>query len=318
MQYRDYYEVMGLARDASQDDIKRAYRKLARKYHPDVSKEAEAEQRFKEVGEAYEVLKDPEKRSAYDRMGPNWKAGQDFQPPPGAGPGFDFGDRDFAGDPGEGGEFSDFFEELFGRRTHRRDDAAGAGGFRMQGQDQHARVQIDLEDSFRGARRSIPLSVPVFDARGQMSLQERRLEVEIPRGIREGQHLRLAGQGTPGVGGGPPGDLYLEVNFRPHPLYRVDGRDLYLDLPVAPWEAALGATVTAPTPEGPVQLGIPAGSSSGRKLRLKGRGIPGPTPGDLYAVLVIALPPADSDAVRQAYRTLEEAGEFRPRAHLGV
>jgi curved DNA-binding protein len=151
-----------------------------------------------------------------------------------------------------------------------------------------------------------------------VSLQERRLEVEIPRGIREGQHLRLAGQGMPGIGGGPPGDLYLEVNFRPHPLYRVDGRDLYLDLPVAPWEAALGATVTAPTPEGPVQLGIPAGSTSGRKLRLKGRGIPGATPGDLYAVLVVALPPADSEAVRQAYRALEQAGDFRPRAHLGV
>jgi curved DNA-binding protein len=321
MQYKDYYEVMGLARDASQDEVKRAYRKLARKFHPDVSKEADAEARFKELGEAYEVLKDPEKRAAYDRMGADWKAGQDFRPPPGASEGFGFGDAGFADEGGQGGEFSDFFEQLFGRQAHARGRGGGPGpnGFAVHGQDQHARVLLDLEDVFRGVRRTISLATPVSDAQGHVDVQERTLEVEIPRGMREGQHLRLAGQGAPGFGGGPPGDLYLEIAFRPHPHYRVDGRDLYLDLPLAPWEAALGATVQAPTPEGPVQLTVPAGSSAGRKLRLRGRGIPGTTPGDLYVVLTIALPAADNEAVRQAYRALDRAaGDFRPRAHLGV
>lgn len=318
MRFKDYYEIMGLARDASQDEIRRAYRKLARKFHPDVSKEADAEERFKELGEAYEVLKDPEKRAAYDRMGADWKSGQEFRPPPGWEPGFDFGE---GVDPdARGGEFSDFFEQMFGRQAAagRARAGRGTGSFQAQGQDQHVRVLVDLEDAFRGARRNIVLRVPALDAQGQLVMQERSLEVEIPRGIREGQHLRLAGQGAPGLGGGAPGDLYLELAFRPHPLYRVDGRDLYLDLPVAPWEAALGATVTAPTPDGPVQLGIPAGSSGGRKLRLKGRGIPAATPGDLYAVLSIALPSADSEATREAYRALEAASRFQPRAHLGV
>lgn len=321
MRYKDYYEVMGLARDASQDDIKRAYRKLARKYHPDVSKEGDAEERFKEIGEAYEVLRDPEKRAAYDRMGADWKAGQEFRPPPGWEERFDFGGGGFAEAGGRGGDFSDFFEGLFGRRRpagRGGDRSAGARGFRMPGQDHHARVLVDIEDAFRGARRSVVLRVPTLDSQGELTMQERTLEVDIPKGIREGQHLRLAGQGAPGLGGGPPGDLYLEIAFRPHPFYRVDGRDLYLDLPVAPWEAALGATVTAPTPDGPVQLNIPAGSAAGRKLRLRGRGIPGTPPGDLYAVLTIALPSAGSEAARQAYRALERAGEFRPRAHLGV
>jgi curved DNA-binding protein len=309
MKFRDYYEVLGVPRGATQEDVKRAYRKLARKYHPDVSKDPQAEARFKEVGEAYAVLKDAEKRAAYDQVGSAWKAGQDFQPPPGWNAGFEFGGRDF--EAGPEGDASEFFEALFGRR-------AGAGPrsrARAQGQDRHAKVMIDLEDAYRGAQRGIALRVPVLDAKGRVTMQERELAVSIPRGIREGQHLRLAGQGGPGLGKGPPGDLYLEVAFNPHPQFRADGRDVYVDLPLAPWEAALGASVTAPTPEGPVQLTIPPNSQAGRQLRLKGRGIPGTPPGDLYVVLKIVLPPAHGEAAREAYRAMAKAFDFNPRAH---
>ena len=313
MKFKDYYEVFGLERTATQDEIKRAYRKLARKYHPDVSKEPEAEARFKEVGEAYEVLKDPEKRAAYDRMGTQWKSGQDFEPPPNWDAGFEFSDRDF--DLGGGGDHSDFFEALFGRR------ARGAGSRRTrahaQGRDHHAKIEIDLRDAYRGAQRSIALGVPMMDTEGNVRVEERRLDVTVPKGVRAGQHLRLAGQGGPGLGEGPAGDLYLEIAFRPDPQFRVEGRDVYMDLPLAPWEATLGATVTATTPEGPVQLTIPSGSAAGRKLRLKGRGIPGAPPGDLYAVLSIALPPADTEAAREAYRAFAKAFDFNPRANPG-
>jgi curved DNA-binding protein len=315
MEFKDYYQTMGVPREATADDIKRAYRKLARKYHPDVSKEADAEGRFKELGEAYEVLKDPEKRAAYDQLGANWKAGQEFRPSPGAEPGFEFSgggpDSDFSG-----ADASAFFEALFGRRAGRAGPARGPSG----GHDpnRHARVLIDLEDAYGGATRTITLRAPEVDARGQVSLREHTLNVTIPRGIRPGQHIRLAGQGAP-VDGGKPGDLYLEVGFRPHPLYRVEDRDIYLDLPVSPWEAALGASVTVPTPAGAVELKLPPGSAAGRKLRLKGRGLPASTPGDLYAVLQIVPPPADSEAARQAFRALgEQFPDFNPRAKLGV
>ena len=310
MKFKDYCEILGVPRNATQDDIKRAYRKLARKYHPDVSKEPDAEARFKEVGEAYAVLKDPEKRAAYDQMGSQWKTGQDFQPPPGWDAGFEFSGGDFGG--ATGADHSDFFEALFGRQAR--------GGQRAhmhaQGQDHHAKVLIDLADAYHGAQRSISLRMPALDAQGRVTMQERKLDVSIPKGIRAGQHLRLAGQGGPGLGEGPAGDLYLEIAFNPHPLFRVDDRDVYLDLPLAPWEAALGAAVTAPTPEGPVQLTVPAGSAAGRKLRLKGKGLPGNPPGDLYAVLAIALPPADSESAKEAWRTLAQAFDFNPRVHL--
>ena len=310
MKFKDYYEILGVPRNATQDDIKRAYRKLARKYHPDVSKDSDAEARFKEVGEAYAVLKDPEKRVAYDQMGSQWKTGQDFQPPPGWDAGFEFSGGDFGG--AAGADHSDFFEALFGRQAR--------GGQRAhmhaQGQDHHAKVLIDLADAYHGAQRSISLRMPALDAQGRVTMQERKLDVSIPKGIRAGQHLRLAGQGGPGLGEGPAGDLYLEIAFNPHPLFRVDDRDVYLDLPLAPWEAALGAAVTAPTPEGPVQLTVPAGSAAGRKLRLKGKGLPGNPPGDLYAVLAIALPPADSESAKEAWRTLAQAFDFNPRVHL--
>lgn len=308
MEFKDYYQILGVARDASQDEIKRAYRRLARQYHPDVSKEAEAERRFKEVGEAYEVLKDPEKRKAYDRFGADWKAGQDFRPPP------DW-ERDFqfSGGSAQGADFSDFFESLFGRAGGRR-----GGGFRMQGEDQVARIEIDLEDAHQGATRQLTLNVPDVDVDGRVIARSRSLKVKIPPGITAGKRIRLAGQGSPGAGGGPAGDLYLEVLFRPHRLFQVEQRDILLELPVTPWEAALGAVVTVPTLGGKVELRVPPGSQSGRKLRLKGRGLPGTPPGDQYVVLRIVAPPADSAEARELYERMAEVMPVNPRANLGV
>ncbi|NTV97413.1 MAG: DnaJ domain-containing protein, partial [Thiobacillus sp.] len=283
--------------------IKKAYRQLAMQYHPDRNPgDHRAEERFKEVNEAYEVLKDPQKREAYDRLGAGWQAGQEFQPPPDWDAGFAAGGREF----GDGMERSDFFEALFGR--HARPDRNG------RGEDHHAKVLIDLEDAYRGGQRSLSLRVPAPDAQGRIGLHERRLDVGIPKGIRAGQHLRLAGQGEPGLGDAPAGDLYLEIGFNPHPRFRVDGRDVYLDLPLAPWEAALGCTLNVAVPDGSVQLAIPAGTAGRRPLRLKGKGIPGNPPGDLYAVPVVVLPPADSERGREAYRALAEAFDFNARA----
>jgi len=315
VEYRDYYAVLGLQRDATIDDIKRAYRKLARKYHPDVSKEPDAEERFKEVGEAYEVLKDPEKRAAYDALGSDWRAHQDFRPPPGWDAGFEFSGGGYT--PGAG-DHSDFFEELFGRAG--RAGAGRRGGFniRMPGEDHHAKVVIDIEDSLQGTSRNITLRVPELTSDGHVTTREHTLKVQIPKGIRPGQQIRLAGQGGPGFGGGERGDLYLEVEFRDHPFYRLEGGDVYLDLPITPWEAALGATVKAPTPGGTVDLKIPPNSTQGRRLRLKGRGLPGPNPGDLYAVLKIVLPPANDEAARSLYRQMRDQLDFDPRAPMGV
>ena len=313
MDFKDYYATLGVERKATQDQIKRAYRKLARKYHPDVSKEPDAEGRFKDVAEAYEALNDPEKRAAYDDVGKRHKNGQDFSPPPGWDSGFEFSGRDFGG--GGNGDHSAFFEALFGRQ------AAGARGPRapehMAGSDHHAKVQIELHDSYLGARRSISLRVPQVDTSGQMTMQDRKLDVNIPRGVRSGQHLRLSGQGGLGHGQGPAGDLYLEIEFAAHRHFRVEGRDVYLDLPVAPWEAALGASLAVPTPDGSIQLTVPPGSSPGRKLRLKGKGLPSVPPGDLYVVLSIALPPADTELAQEAYRGMATnfAG-FNPRRTL--
>ena len=310
MEYKDYYKILDVERDATQDDIKRAYRKLARKYHPDVSKEPDAEERFKEMAEAYEVLKDPEKRAAYDQLGANWQAGQDFRPPPDWDAGFEFSGG--FGGAGGAGSFSDFFESLFGHH-------GGMGGrFHGHGEDHHARVLIDVEDAFRGTVRNITLQAPEMDAQGRVRTRQRSLNVRIPKGVRQGQHIRLAGQGHPGMGGGKAGDLYLEVDFKPHPLYRVEGRDLYLELPIAPWEAALGARVKVPTPDGAVDMRIPENSRNGSKLRLKGRGIPGRAPGDLYVTLKVVQPPADSDKAKAFYQKMAGEFDFDPRAGLGV
>ena len=327
MDFKDYYKTLGVARDATQDDIKGAYRKLARKYHPDVSKEKDAEARFKDIGEANEVLKDPEKRAAYDAAGSQWErqqaagggrgGAQDFQPPPGWDAGFEFsgaGDDPFGG----GGDHSDFFEALFGRAARGARGGGGGGARRpdmqMPGQDHHAKVMIDLEDAYRGAQRSITLRMPELDEQGHGVLRERTLDVNIPKGIREGQHLRLAGQGGPGLGNGAAGDLFLEIVFNTHARYRVDGRDVYADLPLAPWEAALGASVSVTTPDGDLELTIPPNSSAGRKLRLKGKGLPGNPAGDFYVVLAIALPPADNAQAQAAYKAFGAAFEFNPRA----
>ena len=306
MKFKDYYEVFGIPRAATQDEIKRTYRKLARKYHPDVNKDADAELRFKEIGEAYAVLKDPEKRAAYDQVGKQWKGGDDFQPPPDWDAGFEF-----RGDGADAhGDASDFFEALFGRRAR----TAHGGRGHARGQDHHAKALIDLEDAYRGAKRSIGLRMPAVDAHGRVVLQERQLDITIPKGIRAGQHLRLAGQGEPGMGAGPAGDLFLEVGFNPDPRYRVDGRDVFAALPLAPWEAGLGCSLSLPTPEGRVQLTIPARTAAGRQLRLKGKGIPGSPAGDLYFVVSIVAPPADSEAQKAAYRALAETFDFDPRA----
>jgi len=312
VEFKDYYKVMGVARDATDAQIKQAYRKLARKYHPDVSKEKDAEARFKEVGEAYEVLKSPEKRAAYDQLGKDYRPGQDFRPPPNWDSGFEFSGA------GPGDEsYSDFFDALFGaqaRAGRGRRGAAHPG----RGEDHHAKVLLDLQGSLNGGSRSFTLRMPEIDAEGRLISKERTLNVQVPKGILAGQQIRLAGQGAKAHGDGTPGDLYIEVEFQPDPMYRVDGRDLYLELPVAPWEAALGATVKTPTPGGNVELKIPAGSHAGSKLRLKGRGIPAAQPGDFYVVLQIALPPANHEKAKAAYAALAAAGAFNPRASLGV
>lgn len=321
MEFKDYYQVLGVARDVAQDQIKRAYRKLARKYHPDVSKEPDAEARFKEVQEAYEVLKDPEKRAAYDRMGSQWKQGQEFRPPPGWDAGFEFRGGDFT----DAASFSEFFESLFGRRhggdrpgEDRHRGSRRGWGLRTKGEDHHARVRIGLEDAYQGAVRTITLQAPGIDAEGHVATASRTLNVRIPKGVIEGQRIRLTGQGSPGLGGGPKGDLYLEIVFEPHRLFRADKRDVVLELPITPWEAALGGAVAVPTLGGEVELKIPPGSQSGRRLRLKGRGLPGDPPGDQYVVLRIVTPPADTPEARRLYEQMAQALPLNPRAGLGA
>jgi curved DNA-binding protein len=311
VEFKDYYQVMGVARDATDAQIKQAYRKLARKYHPDVSKEKDAEARFKEVGEAYEVLKSPEKRAAYDQLGKDYRPGQDFRPPPNWDSGFEFS----GAGPGDA-SYSDFFDALFGAQA--RSGRGRSHPHPGRGEDHHAKVLLDLQASLNGGTRSFTLRMPEIDAEGRLVSKERTLNVQVPKGILTGQQIRLAGQGAKAHGDGTPGDLYIEVEFQPDLLYRVDGRDLYLDLPVAPWEAALGATVKTPTPGGNVELKIPSGSHAGSKLRLKGRGIPTTPPGDFFVVLQIALPPANDEKAKAAYAALAAAQPFNPRASRGV
>ncbi|MGQ9658511.1 MAG: DnaJ C-terminal domain-containing protein [Thermochromatium sp.] len=307
MQYKDYYKILGVPRTASPEEIKRAYRKLARKYHPDVSKEPNAEARFKEINEANEVLQDPEKRATYDALGSGWHAGDEFRPPPGAS---DWNDFHFK----TGGDYSDFFASIFGRAFRSETRSAD----RQRGQDQTIKLAIDLEDAHQGATRQITLDPPEIGPNGQTTSRAKTLNVRIPAGITQGCKIRLAGQGMPGRNGGPAGDLYLEIEFKPHRLFTPDGRNIKLRLPVAPWEAALGATVQVPTLGGSVKLKIPPGSQSGRKLRLKGRGLPGNPPGDEIVQLEIVIPPATTEAAREFYRRMAEQLPFDPRAQLGA
>jgi curved DNA-binding protein len=310
VEYKDYYKVIGVSRGASADEIKRAYRKLARKYHPDVSKERNAEEKFKEVQEAYEVLHDPKKRAAYDQLGSNWRAGEQFRPPPDWGRGqrfeFSFGGEDQAG-------FSDFFSTLFGGREP---FGRTAGPRFERGEDRHARIEIDLEDAFHGGLRTLRLQQPEMRSGGELAVREREVRVTIPAGVVAGQQIRLRGQGEPGHRAAAGGDLFLEIAIRPHPVFRLDGRDVILTLPVAPWEAALGAQVEVPTLGGTVQMKIPAGSRAGQRLRLKGRGLPGKPPGDQLVVLEIVLPPGDSSRARELYEQMRRELDFDPRAEL--
>jgi len=303
--FRDYYEALGVPRGASDEEIRSAYRKLARKYHPDVNKEADADDRFKEISEAYEVLRDPEKREKYDRLGANWKAGEDVSGASGFG---GFGGADGGGfgdvrmDFGDGAGFSDFFESFFGGR---RAGSPGAGfeGFSMRGGDHEATLEVSLEEAARGGKRRISLA------------DGRDFEVEIPAGVRDGRKIRLAGQGGEGGGGGPAGDLYLRVRIKPHPRFRLEGDNLVVELQVAPWEAALGATVPVPTLDGSARVKVPAGSSSGRRLRLKGQGMPGPggRKGDLFASIKIVVPKRLEKRERELFEELAAVSRFDPR-----
>ena len=318
MEYRDYYQLLGVGRTATAEEIKKSYRRLARKYHPDVSKEKNAEQKFKEVQEAYEVLKDPEKRAAYDQLGSEWKSGQQFRPPPDWASGFEFtgGTRPGAtGAPGFDGEgFSDFFSSLFGGASP---FGGGARRAPRQGRDHHARIDLDLEEAFGGGTRTLELKRPDMKPDGSLDVRAHTVRVSIPAGVTDGQLIRLAGQGERSGGGARAGDLYLEVHVRPHRLYQLEGRDVTLTLPIAPWEAALGATVTVPTLGGAVDMQVPSGAQSGQKLRLRGRGLPGQPPGDAYVQLKIVAPPANSPEARAIYEQMRTTlGTFDPRAEL--
>lgn len=311
MEFKDYYATLGVSKTASQDEIKTAYRKLARKFHPDVSKESDAEQKMQSINEANAVLSDPEKRAAYDQLGQQgYHDGQSFQPPPDWGNGFEFSGRGF--DQGDMHDTSDFFSQLFGRASRARHST-----HRTRGEDRHARVMIDLSTSYQGSSQTLSLRVPQTDANGEVSLHDETLQVQIPKGIREGQHLRITGRGHPGVNGGEPGDLYLEIHFKPSSDYRIDAVDVYLKLPLTPWEAALGASLSIPTPAGTMQVKIPPNSQAGKKLRLKGRGIPAQPPGDLYLELSVTLPSADTPGARELYETMAKELPFNPRQHMG-
>jgi curved DNA-binding protein len=296
MKYKDYYKVLGVQRGAGEDEIKKAYRKLARKYHPDVSKEANAKEKFQEVSEAYETLRDKEKRAAYDSLG-SFRPGQDFRPPP------DWFDRFGAGRSEDlrGVDLGELFESmgLFGRAQRRSRTS-------FPGEDYEVPVRLSLEEAFRGTERTVQLDGRSFTAR-------------IPRGATDGQRLRLRGKGGAGMNGGPPGDLYLQIALEPHPLYRVHGHHLEIEVPLAPWEAALGAEIEIPTLEGRVKMKVPPGSKAGQKLRLAGKGLPTPDrgAGDLYAVLSIAVPGTLTEREKTLYEELRESSRFNPRARFG-
>ena len=309
MEYKDYYKALGVKPNADAEEIKRAFRKAARKYHPDVNTGADAEKKFKDVSEAYEVLKDPEKRAAYDQLGKEPPTGGgSYQPPPGWDSGFQFS----GGGPTSQEAFSDFFETLF-RRGQGAEMHMGA----RRGSDSHARVQLDIADAYKGAKRRLSIRTPVVGPNGAVSMQDRAISVTIPKGVTEGQHIRLSGQGEPSFNGGPSGDLFLEVSFAPHPVYRLEGKDLYLDLPIAPWEAALGGRVVMPTPDGKVDLNIPKNARSGQKLRLKGKGLPGTPAGNIYATLIIVNPKVTTDEARALFEKMSRDMAFDPRAKLG-
>lgn len=323
MEYKDYYKILGVKKNASTQDLKRAYRTLARKYHPDVSKESDAETKFKEVGEAYEVLKDSKKREAYDQLGSNWKAGQEgFQPPPDWEQNFDFrgGGSTYRNTQSNAQNYSSFFEDLFGgshSQQDRQHEAGHRAGFQAKGENVRAKMMIDLEDSLSGTERSITLAIPEINAQGQVTSKQRTLNVKIPKGIKEGQSIRLSKQGNPRFGGGEAGDLLIEVAFNPHRLYNIQDKNISLNVPVAPWEATLGAKIKIPTPDGKkVDLKIPPNSQQGQKLRIKGKGLPAKETGDFYLILQIVLPPSTDAKVKEYNEKMRDEIDFNPRSFL--
>ena len=308
MQYKDYYKILGINRDADEKAVKQAYRRLARKYHPDVSKEKNAEEKFKELQEAYEVLKDQDKRRAYDQFGEHWKAGMEYDARAPGGPGGGYQEsvrpEDFA-------QFGDLFGSIFGDFARQGRQQAS-----WRGQDEFAQISVTLEEAYKGVMKTLSMESWELDKDGQPSRKQRTLRVKIPAGVTHNQRIRLAGQGQKGTGKGGDGDLYLTVNIKPHPHYRVEKRDLYLEVAVTPWEAALGSKITVPTLGTKIKLTIPPGSQSGRELRLRGMGLPGYPPGDLFAVLKVVLPEPRNDSERELYRKMEQTMNFDPRTEL--
>jgi curved DNA-binding protein len=317
MKYQDYYKILGVDRSADTATIKKAYRKLARQFHPDMNKDSTAEEKFKEVNEAYEVLKDAEKRKAYDQFGSDWKHGHEFN-----GAGFGAGSAGFGG----GADFSDFFESIFSQQRGGRRGAGFGSGFgsghessfgqrqrTQKGEDQTLKLDISLEEAFNGGEKTIQISRSESTSGGIATPTLKKLKINIPRGVMSGQKIRLSRQGHPSASGGEAGDLLLEMHVLPHRLFRLEGRDLILKCPVTPWEAALGSKITVPTLTGQVELKISAGVQSGQKMRLKGRGLPGKPDGDLMVEIQIHTPVANDDETRKFYKTMSEKFSFNPR-----
>lgn len=315
MEFKDYYQILGVKKSATSDEIKKAYRLMARKYHPDVSKEPDAEEKMKAVNEANAVLSDPEQRAAYDQLGKGQQANQDFRPPPNWDTGFEYSGTG----ANSAQDFSDFFSDLF-RHTQQNQNNEGRAQHNSprQGQDRHAKIVIDLKDSYLGTSKNIELQTPTVDAQGRVSLKHHTINVKIPKGVKQDQMIRLIGQGDVGSHGASAGDLYLQIHFSDNTQYRVDGKDVYETIPITPWEAALGARIKIPTPSGLLEVKIPPNASNGQKLRLKGQGIPSKVAGDLYIELSITLPKADSAQAKALYEEMAEKLAFNPRQSLGV